>query len=252
MEKLEFCRDDELGYLRSRTSFVSGSGLTPDENYRFAHLPLVAPRHPDVIAARPGPQAVNTYAMGRHARAFSLVLPIPGEALAQSEACQEMEDELRAGPFAGKIAWEIQPRRQHKLHATICGGLGEHPTLGENDRRALAGFGPVGVELRGLFSGNLNVGRLYLRAYPEKRDGQNVLRQIQRALGRKETDLYVVGLYNLTDHLTVGEAAALAATIERWWDRPILRFRADSLWLLGASDDLVLDSAVAETLLLGE
>jgi hypothetical protein len=88
---------------------------------------------------------------------------------------------------------------------------------------------------------------LYLRAYPESRNGENIFRRIQRGLGCRETDLYVVGLYNMTDDLDAAEAAALAALIDRWWDRTILRFEIDHLWLMGASDDLVLDSAVEET-----
>jgi hypothetical protein len=90
------------------------------------------------------------------------------------------------------------------------------------------------------------VGRLYLRVYPERRDGANVFHQIQRTLDRRETDLYVVGVYNLTDDLNASEGNALREIVERWWDRPILRFRADHLWLLGAFDDLVLKSSVAE------
>jgi hypothetical protein len=75
-----------------------------------------------------------------------------------------------------------------------------------------------------------------------------VLRQIQRTLGRPETDLYLVGLYNLIDHLEVAEAAALQGLITRWWDRPILALDVSSLWHLGASDDLVLDAAVEEVI----
>ena len=78
-----------------------------------------------------------------------------------------------------------------------------------------------------------------------------MFQQIQRTLGRPETDLYLVGVYNFTDHLDVAEAAALKSIIERWWDRPILTFEANYLWHLGASDDLVLDSAVEEILPLG-
>jgi hypothetical protein len=98
-----------------------------------------------------------------------------------------------------------------------------------------------------LFSGNVNRGRLYLRAYPESRRGENVFRQIQRSLGCRETDLYVVGLYNMTDDLDADETAALAALIDRWWDRTILQFEVDHLWLMGSCDDLVLDSTIAET-----
>jgi hypothetical protein len=241
---VELCRDDELGYLRSRTRFRAGAGLALDETYRLAHLPLIAPGHPRVIRAREG----TTYDMGRHARVFSLALPVAPEALESSEPYRELEQELRTAPFAHKIAWELLKQRRAKLHATVCGSLsvGEPPLIDEAQRRALAGLGPVEVELRGLFSGNVNVGRLYFRVYPERRNGMNLLRQIQRTLGRKETDLYVVGVYNFSDDLDAAEASALAGMIERWWERPILRFAADHLWLLGAMDDLVLDAAVED------
>jgi hypothetical protein len=38
--------------------------------------------------------------------------------------------------------------------------------------------------------------------------------------------------------------------IRRRWDRPIFEYEIDRLWLLEASDDLVLDSSVWEVLLL--
>lgn len=245
---VEFCGDGELGYERSRTRFAAGSGLRLDEGYRLAHLPLVAPAHPDVIPQREG----KSYRMGRHERVFSLVLPIPPAALGRSDAYQGLRRELETSPFAQKIAWDLLPRRQDKLHATVCGSLGVEtaPVIADDVRRALAALGPVTVELRGLFSGNVNVGRLYVRAYPEKRGGVNAFHRIQRILGRPETDLYVVGIYNLVDHLDAAEASALDELVRRWWSRPILRFEADQLWLLGATDDLVLDSVIADRIAL--
>lgn len=239
-----FCSDTDLGYERSRTRFEVGEGLTLDETYRLAHLPLVAPDHPRIIERREG----SSYVMGRHERVFSLVLPVPGDLLAQSPAYRDLDREMRASPFADKIAWDLLGRRKDKLHATICGSLstGAPPVLDSGRRRELIGLGPITVELRGLFSGSVNRGRLYLRAYPESRNGENVFRQIQRSLGCRETDLYVVGLYNMTDDLDALEAAALVSLIDRWWDRPIMRFKIDHLWLMGASDDLVLDSTVEE------
>jgi hypothetical protein len=76
----ELCSDDELGYQRNRTPFVASSGLALDATYRLAHLPWVAPDHPRVIPAREG----SGYRMGRHARVFSLVLPVPASALLAS------------------------------------------------------------------------------------------------------------------------------------------------------------------------
>lgn len=242
-----FCADSELGYRRSLTDF--SRPLMLDESYRLAHLPLVAPDHPRVIARRED----GFYEMGRHARVFSLVLPVEDEALRASSAFLALEDELKAAPFAAKIAWEILPRRSDRLHATVCGSLGldEPPAIAPEAREALGRIEPFAVELRGLFSGNVNRGRLYLAAYPEKRDGSNRLQAVQAAFGRTPGDLWLVGLYNLTDDLDAAETAALAEIVSRWWNRPLLRFTASQLQLMGACDDLVLDAHVEAVLPLG-
>jgi hypothetical protein len=238
----QFCDDSELGYLRSRTAFIDGEGLRLDEAYRLAHLPLVAPEHPHVIARRDG----AGYEMGRHERIFSLVLSVPWDELHGSVAYRELDGDIRAQNLARKIAWDVSEKRSDKLHMTICGklGTGTPPTLGAEQLRELSRLGPIEAELRGLFSGNINFGRLYLPAYPERREGKNLFQEVQRILSRPETDLYVVGLHNLIDDLDAAEARALGKLIERWRNRPILRFKADSLWILGANDDLALDSAL--------
>jgi hypothetical protein len=187
-----------------------------------------------VISRKPG----TAYDRGRHDKTVSLVLPVP-------DVDHLLDAELRALPFADKIAWDIAVRRRGKLHATLCGAP---IALDSAQREALADIGPITVEVRGLFSGTINHGRLYLRVYPEKRDGENLLARVQRLLGRRETGLYLVGLHNLTDDLDAHEAAALAELIERWWERPILRWQVDALWLLAAWDDLVLDGGVEETI----
>jgi len=241
-----FCNDAELGYQRSRTAFAENHPLLLDEPYRLAHLPLVARGHPNVIARQEG----RFYEMGQHPTVFSLVLPIDEALLAASAALARLDDELRRAPFARKIAWDLLPRRADRLHATLCGTLstGQAPLLDRKTREAIAAIGPFQVELRGLFSGNVNRGRLYLRAYPEKRGGLNPLQAIQNALGRAPSDLYLIGLYNLTDHLDAEETAALAELIARWWDEPLLRFEATTLWLLGCRDDLVLDADLVDVL----
>jgi hypothetical protein len=239
------CGDDDLDYLASRTQLEQGQGLLLDEAYRLAHLPLVAPDHPRVIARRAG----HPYEMGRHERVFTLVLPVADELLKRSAAYLALEAELRASPLSPKIAWNIVEQRRHKLHATICGALarGETPpVLDARQRDALRCLGPIVVELRGLFSGSVNRGRLYLRVYPEKRRGLNVFHRIQQVLGRPATNLYVVGVYNLTDDLDASECSILSELLTRWWDRPIARFQVEALWLLGTNDDLLLDSETVE------
>lgn len=240
----DFIPDDELGYERSRTRFSDDAGLALDESYRLTHLPLIAPDHPRVIPARDG----AVHKMGRHERSFSLVLPVYAQQLQRAPAYQALERELRTAPFADKIAWDLLPLRQERLHSTICNTLSvrEPLAISADIRRALRQIGPLEIEMRGLFSGNINVGRLYFRIYPQRRDGANPMHEIQRAFGWRETDLYLVGIYNFRYDLDAREAAALKALIEEWWDRPILRWRADHLWLLGTSDTLVLDGAVAE------
>jgi hypothetical protein len=241
---IELCADDELGYLRSRTPFAAGDRLILDEPYRLAHLPLVAPDHPGVIASREG----THYDRGHHPAVFSLVMPVSWQSLSASPAFQELEKNLKTSAFASKICWPLMERRKDRLHATVSGSLAvggnEPPAFTPAQQRELAALGPIAVELRGLFSGNVNKGRLYLRVYPERRNGKNLFREMQRILGRMQTDLYLVGLYNLIDDLDLAETAALAALIEKWWDRPILRFDVPLLWLLWATDDLVLNGGV--------
>ncbi|WP_376987898.1 hypothetical protein [Bosea sp. R86505] len=242
-----FWEDGELGYRRSLTDFAQGQ-LTLDEPYRLAHLPLVAPDHPRVIARQEG----RSYEIGRHPPVFSLVLPIDGALLAASEPFQKLDAEMRAAPFAAKIAWDILPRRAQRLHATLCGTLstGDAPTISNDTRAALSRIEPFAVDLRGPFSGNVNRGRIYLRVYPQKRDGLNPIHEVQAAFGRPPGDLYLVGLYNLTDDLDASETAALAEIIARWWGVSLVRIEVTELWLLGACDDLVLDSQIADRLAL--
>jgi hypothetical protein len=240
VEERSICDDDALGYIRSRTRLAPGEPLELDASYRLAHLPLVRPGHPLAISRAPG----RPYLDGRHGTGWSVVLAVDPETLARSAAMAELEGTLRDSPLADKIAWDLLPRRREVLHATICGGFGEGPPPAIEERAmwALAEIGPIEIELRGLFSGDVNVGRLYLRVYPESRDGVNPLQLAQAALGRPVTDLWLIGLYNLVDNLTAGESDALRAILDEWWDVPLLRFTATRLWLLGARDDLVLDS----------
>ena len=90
-----FCDDATLGYLRSRTALPEGVPLTLDEPYRLAHLPLVAPGHPGVIARQDG----RFYEMGRHPSVFSAVLPI-------DEAGNTVLVGQQRFPF-GRYSWEL-------------------------------------------------------------------------------------------------------------------------------------------------
>lgn len=235
----EFCASSELGYDQASTVLRPGEALLLDERYRLAHLPLVAPGHGDVIANKAG----TDYQMGRHARVRSLVLPVDAEVLERSRPWQDLQEELRSQTFAPKIAWDLLPRRRALLHATVCGSLSQDE-IERMRTDGLAGIPPFDIELRGLFSGNINIGRLYLPVFPERAGGQNVIHRIQRAFGRPITSMYLVGMHNLVDHLTDAETAALVDLIGRWHGRPLARLTITELWLLGSHDDLVLDASV--------
>lgn len=238
--RVVLCGDDEMGYARARTVFAPGATLRLDDQYRLAQLPLVAPDHPGVIAARPG----APYRDGRRPPVFSLVTPVAWETLVASPAFRALDAAMRGAAFARKIAWDAFARRRAVLHATACGGWPgeseECPALTPGERAALARIGPFEVALRGVFSGDVNLGRLYLSLYPERRDG-DVLRRVQRALGRRESDLHVVGMWNLTDDLDAAETAALAALIAAWRERELARFSVTRLRWLRSRDDLALD-----------
>lgn len=238
-----FVSDADLEYERLATRFAPGAGLAMDESYRRAHLPLMAPDHPGVIRE----DAARGYLMGRHETIWSLVVPLEWEALARSQAFSAMHADMRVGPLASKVDWVSFEQRRDALHATIAGNLarGAAPVIPEAWRAAFRAAQPFRIALRGLFSGNINLGRLYLKLYPEDRDG-NALQALQHRLGVKETGLYVVGLYNLIDDLDAKETAWLAGFITRYRDQNWLEATVGRLHLLGARDDLALDSEVAE------
>lgn len=142
-------------------------------------------------------------------------------------------------------------RRRGRLHATIAGSLTPDELASLHDADLPAEAGPIAVELRGLFSGRINRGRLYLKAYPEQRAGENLFARLQHRLGRAATDLYPVGLYNLAEELDPGEAEALHGLVMEWWNRPLLRFTATRLALLRTTDDLALEAERVDEVRLG-
>ena len=237
-----------LGYERSRTRFADGSQLLFDESYRLAHLPLIAPSHKRVIKSKPH----SGYNMGRHDTFFSLVVPLPASELQSSSAFNDLVSDVRSARLGQKISWDTFERRLNKIHATICTMLsvGTAPTFEDEVLERLEMVGPLAIKIHGLFSGNLNLGRLYLRMYPELRDGANMCQEIQRICDRKITDLYVAGIFNLIDELDIEETLEFKGLLERWWDQPFFDMQVDRLWLLKSRDDLVLDGYISDEITL--
>jgi hypothetical protein len=247
MSATVFTPDSELRYAASGRIPADGEALQLDRNYRFAHLPLVNPDHPDVIAEEPE----RGYRMGLHATVRSLVVPIDLDALERSEPFRALLDEMRHGPLAPVIAWESFDRRRARLHATIVGNLPREAGSLEDIQQRIGGCGgPFRIALDGLFAGPINTGRLYLKLVPEWRGGRNFIDVLQRSFGRDPTGLYVVGLFNLTDHLPPERARHLGAALRRFGETRFLTSTVDELWVIDSRDDLVLDGEIVERIAL--
>ncbi len=234
-----FCEDGELGYAVARRRFQPGEILAFDASYRLAHLPLVAPGHPDAIREIPG----AIYRDGRYPEArHALVAPVAWAALAISPPFQALEQDLRASSFAAKIAWELGERRRSRLHATIAGGvraseIARHvAVLGP----LLSRLGRLRFRLAGPFVGNRNWGRIYLPAYPQRVEGGDPFALMQDAVGAPRTGFYGVGLYHLADPLTVAETADLACLLDRWQRVTIAELELPAMVIHATNDDLVL------------
>ncbi len=239
-----YCDDNKLAYKLHQTDFLDGQRLTFDAAYRLAHLPLVAPDHPLVIPSKPG----SNYHRGVHDLRYSIAIPVPADKLLLSESFIEFYDELKTMKFANKISWETFAQRKDKLHATICGTISseQEPFIHQCVFDKLRSIGPIAISIRGVFSGNINIGRLYLKVYPELRDGRNMCHEIQTIFGETSTELYLVGLLNFVEELDVSETKALQELLGRWRNREFIQLSLENLWLLKSKDDLVLDGSVAK------
>jgi hypothetical protein len=239
-----FAGEHQLLYRRLARG-QTRTALRFDDYYRFHHLPLVNPEHPEVIATRLGSDTV----MGRYAAPrVSLVISIDDAALHASPAYRRLVVRLRRAPFAAKIAWDSYDRRRDRLHATLRSNLQRDYTPGEI--RAIAArirrLPAFRARLIGPWYGDRNHGRLYLPLVPELQRGFDACRRIQRASGGPEGALYTVGLTNFTDHLDAAETAALRSLIAEYRSRVLLDFAVTQIDLHATHDDLALDSRIVE------
>ena len=243
---LIFCCDSQLLYSGYETEFVEGQGLVFDESYRLAHLPLVAPHHPRVIRSKSG----TNYKTGIHELVFSIAIPVYADQLYASEEYRNLCNDLKMSNFSHKLSWDTYSQRKNKLHATICSAIStvNHPVIKDDVFTRLREVGPVSIKIRGLFSGNMNVGRLYLKVYPEERDGENMCHVLQRIFKFPITDLYVVGLFNFIDELNINEAKELQSLLNVWRDVEFLQMELKELWMLKSRDDLVLDGSIQQAI----
>jgi hypothetical protein len=240
---VHYCSDEELEYARWRARIEPNQPLRFDDFYRVAHLPLVAPEHPAVLAQL----AHLDYRHGRCDKPrFSLVLPIDAGELQRSTSFRALECELRSRSFADKIAWDLIAQRTEKLHVTLAGGLPEAgvEACAAVVKSLLERRGPLRYRLGGPFCGTRNCGRIYFATYPEQVEGGDSFALLQDAVGAPRTGLYLLGYYNLRDELTAAEAAELRAFLDRWRTAELAELTSSSLLVIATYDDLALDSRI--------
>lgn len=238
-----FLTDADLAYAAMRRRFQPGERLAFDPAYRLAHLPLVAPGHPAVIAEAPG----KDYRRGRYAEPrHAVVLAIPDALLAASPAFLAIEAAMRAARFSGKLAWQILLARAGRLHATLAGGL--DADAAEKAIATVAALlprlGPLSFRLGGPMVGDRNHGRIYFPAYPREVDGDDPLARLQEALGRPRSRFYGVGYYNFLDELDVAETAELVTMLAGWEGLVVAEASLGHVEVIATNDDLVLSGRV--------
>lgn len=240
-----FTDDNSLGYGATQRRFYAGDELKLDRNYCRAHLPLINPAHPDCIFSD------GDYSSGRYERCrYSLVLPVDSVRLKNSVMFQSINDEIKRASFADKMAWEHMAEREHLLHATISSGFRESQLedIITKTESFLASSQGMRYRLSGIFTGSVNTGRLYFKVYPQITQSGNAFHKLQSSLGLKETQFFLVGYYNFTDHLNQQETLELADIIESYKSVMLWEEHIDQLWLLSTHDDLVLSGEILQML----
>ena len=236
---MEFCADEALAYASQRHAFAPGEPLALGDDYRLAHLPLVAPGHPHAIRSIAG----RDYVDGRYVQARpALAAYVPADALEASPGFRAAEAELHAASFAAKIAWDICERRRDVLHASIARPVDAdaHVRMRAAAEALAAGHGAPAIRLGGPYVGSRNHGRIYLPAYPQRVDGDDPYAALQRAAGQAVVPFYAVGMWHLRDGLDPREAVELGALCARWFGRETARIDFARLGILEVTDDLAL------------
>lgn len=240
-----FARPHQLRYRRLQYVFEDGAPLPLDESYRLCHLPLVAPRHPDVIRSKHG----EPFEMGWFTPpSRALVVPVAADALDASPVYRRMIAALRATPLAAKVAWDMQERRRSVLHATLRSNIQRDQSDAEIRHLILRlrGVPRFRARLIGPWMGDKNHGRLYLPLVPEAKNGRDPCGFMQRLTGGRASGLYTVGLIHLRDHLTAVEATTLRRFLREWENVTILDYEVRELWLMANHDSLALDGAITQ------
>jgi hypothetical protein len=234
---VRFASPDNFAYDSARYHFKEGEKLSFDERYRYAQLPLIAPRHPAVLINSPDGEYVSgSYANPR----YSLVARVPD---LDTSSLGALTTAAEKSPFGHKLDHKMTDRRRDLLHVTIAGGL-ERSFAGRlsNVAGALEGFGGFSMRLFGPLIGQFNTGRMYLPAVPTQGTDTDAFREIQRSLGLIPTNFFACGFLHFQEELTPSETQAVQEFLQAWSKEIVLECRVDKLWVMSTHDDLALSS----------
>jgi hypothetical protein len=229
-------------FAKIRWTPAPGDGLTFDDRYRLAQLPLIAPGHHRALRSTRG----LDYLDGRYERArISLVADL-GVDLLEHETHRELLRRLSQGSLHPKVAWGLQERRSPTLHATLFGDVDPSEDQLAAVRELATGAATLHPILYGPFVGTINRGRLYLPFVFDRQEDKDLLARLGQALGREPQQFIAVGVVNFSDELDAKEAAELAALIDDMRG-PGRRQRIERISWTSTHDDLTLDSKHLES-----
>ncbi len=232
-------------HMRYRDQIKLYSGKEPlkfDARYRAAQLPLVYPESELAVHTDPD----GRYTRGRRDVTYSVVLPIDGESLANSSSMRQLIERLKSADLHQKFNWDMEQRRRGVLHATISGTIPFDPEgkVPEELKVALQQIPTFAFQLKGLFMGSFNTGRVYIQVFPETNGNSVLTDKVCDALGCQHNRLLLCGYLNLTEELTGEEAALLSEICTDMQEVVFDTQTCTSIVVMKSYDDLVLRSGV--------
>ncbi|MFE4948938.1 hypothetical protein ACFQ9V_02420 [Leifsonia sp. NPDC056665] len=230
-------------YDEMRWTPGTGEGLTFDEQYRAAQLPLVSPEHPRALDCLSG----RDYHKGRYERARVSIVGDLGRPFLAQDTCRHLLRRLEASTFAEKVAFELIETRAPNIHCTLVGDI--NPTSDQrNDANQLLREAPALMPvMHGPFIGQFNRGRIYLPLEFTRCSDMGLLDALSAVFGRKRQRFIAIGLVNLRDELDAQEAQDLS-TILTDLNRTRTQLPITALSWTSTNDDLTLEMNRLETI----
>jgi hypothetical protein len=232
---IEFCSDRDMDFVMHESNLNNVFRLTFDDRYRFAHLPIMCAAHP--LSIERGNN--GAYVGGQRQPVYSIIAPINLKDLMQSTAFCDMLHDLKTSSIADAIFWPALCKRVEKLHTTVAVlSSGSAPSLQPDAVAAVRQALPLVMRLQGLFHGRMNTGRVYLKAYPERRASKNIFEFIQATFGVPRRSVSTTGLINLKEEIEGERLEALKSILTKWRDVPFVDIHVDTLLIARSTDDL--------------